>query len=243
VLQRHVPLHEYIGRCHLRCVEVMGVITSSSLEVRDEHGNVVGAMSFEDAATMYAAEYAGLLDYWEIGNETDADPNGPIDGSWILPAADCSRLIQAFVSAIKAQRSDAYITGPGLISGQPDYVRQLDLSGLTAISIHPYNQTPATAKVLFEHNYKELLDAGFQICITEFGMADADPGVRGAYLHDMVEQFQQLGYIDMALWYCWSRIQHSSPFFVVDQDENGVVIPTAVSAITLGLGFVQPVMV
>lgn len=125
-----VNISRWIQGCHDHGVKVLLVLASESIG-QAPNGWGPNIAHFDDL-------YHDLADSWQIGNE----PDHVSPSSWTMSYADLNRLLN---TARGALGPSAYLVGPGLVSGQPDWLRGVDLRPLDAIACHPYAKDPGTA--------------------------------------------------------------------------------------------------
>ena len=80
------------------------------------------------------AIWLGGIRHWQVGNE----PDHKSPSSWTMTEPGFSDLLRQARAALP----DAYLIAGGMVSGNPDYLIDVDLSSVDAISIHPYGQRP-----------------------------------------------------------------------------------------------------
>lgn len=187
--------------------------------------------AYQRAADFYVPIFARPtvdVDFWQVGNESDGDPAINHE-SWCMEPADLNSLLGAWVPAIRARREDAFILGPGLVTGQPDYLDHINLTGLSALCPHPYAQTPETVESLLD-GYRRF---GLPFLLTEFGWPHPDPDRRGRYLADMVRVFEAQPDVLGACWYNLDALQlHPQPFHLMEWGQ-----PTAALAYVQALQY------
>lgn len=166
--------------CHDRGVRVLLVLASESIG-QDPNG-------WEARITAYRDRYGSVVDAWQLGNESDhVSPS-----SWTMSHADLNRLLKVGRQVLGF---NAYIVGPGLVSGQPQWATGVDWSPVNALAVHPYAKEPNTPAL------RDMLIAYHQatpdkaLWVTEYnartiGMA--------AYLRDFPG-------LDAALAFCYSN--------------------------------------
>lgn len=157
VLLERFDLRPYIDACRAQGVKVLGAVARESLGIAgpaerwtfndwiDSLGeahrltdsppeSLNGEMSFDEAAELYEDRYGDKLDAWQVGNESDhVSPS-----SWTLAPDDVNRLATAFRGRLPMKK----IVGPGLVSGDPGYIRGLDLRLFDGLAVHGYGQRP-----------------------------------------------------------------------------------------------------
>jgi hypothetical protein len=180
--------NDYLNDARNCSVELLGVIARESL----------GTMTPLQAAEFYVAQYP-TLKYWQIGNESDHVS----DSSWTQSKAELNELLDVFVSTIRLKIPHAKIYGPGLVSGQPDYLDGVNLDGLDAICVHPYAQWPDTVGNLL-NGYRRFEKP---ILITEFGWPEPDWKAQGEWFESMLYAMRDAGVIGM-INYCWDDEQN-----------------------------------
>lgn len=91
--------------------------------------------SYSQAMEYYSNLYGEVIHYWQIGNEPDGPPESP--SSWIMDRDELNDLLQAANDALP---SNAYIIGPGLVSGQAKWADGIDLQLVDALAGHHYSK-------------------------------------------------------------------------------------------------------
>lgn len=152
---------DWIHGCHDRGVRVLLVLASESIGQDPSQ--------WSKRITTYRDRYEGLIDAWQVGNESDhVSPS-----SWTMTQGDLSTLLQ---TARAALGSAAYIVGAGMASGNPSWATGVDWEPASAIACHPYAKEPHTAPLnTLLSGYKAL---GKPLWVTEYhartlGMAAA----------------------------------------------------------------------
>ena len=109
--------------------------------------------------TTYRDRYEGLIDAWQVGNESDhVSPS-----SWTMTQSALSELLRTARSALG---SAAYIVGAGMVSGNPGWATSVDWSPCSAIACHPYAKEPHSAPLdRLLSGYKAL---GKPLWVTEY---------------------------------------------------------------------------
>lgn len=144
--------------------------------------------------------------YWQVGNE--ADQRGS-ESSWYRPPSALSRMLR---SARRAFGGEAYVIAAGMVSGNPDYLQQVDLSPVSAIAFHPYGQRPTPDFPGADWGMGNVRDlaASYQpfgkpLWVTEFGgeaALFADEQQRAQYHIEMIRALDGLG-VEGAIVFCW----------------------------------------
>lgn len=133
-------------------------------------------MGWGPALDHWRRRYEGYAAAWQVMNEPDAgwDPNNPLsaaeraqlrdaDGNLMHESSWCmepDEVTHRLVIARRVLGDDAYIVGPGLSSGHPEYADLVDWSPVNAMAIHPYAKFPGTPDLEnMVSAYKERADA------------------------------------------------------------------------------------
>lgn len=153
-------------------------------------------MNYTQAAVLYTQKYP-TIKYLQIGNESDHVS----DSSWTMSKDDLNSLISAFSST--GSIYPRYLIGPGLVSGQPDYLDGIDLTPLTAIAVHPYAQWPNTVGNLLD-GYRRF---NKPIVITEFGWPEPDWKAQAQWFGEFCEALYRAG-VTGIINYCWDDEQN-----------------------------------
>lgn len=116
---------------------------------------------YRTAAERIIRAWGPNLSALQVGNEPDQQG----DASSSLPAAELSTMLQAFREARDRIQPTLPLIGPGLASGQVEYLDTVDLRGYAAIAVHPYakDQWGAAALVSFYQKRFQL-----PVWVTEF---------------------------------------------------------------------------
>lgn len=146
-----VDIRSWIQGCHDRGVKVLLVLASESI------GQAPNGWGPKIAD--FADRYGTLVDAWQVGNESDhVSPS-----SWTMSYEDLNRMLKTARTALGAS---AYLVGPGMASGDPNWLRGVDLRPVDAIAVHPYAKDPGTAQL------RDMLDGylayGKPLWITEY---------------------------------------------------------------------------
>ena len=125
-------LRAWIHGCHDAGLKVLLVLAHESIG-----GDPTG---WPGRIEHYKNLYFGLLDYVQLGNESDHES----ESSWTLTPDDLSQLLRVgrFVLG-----QAAYLIGPGLVSGQPSWAGRVDWTPVNALSAHPYAKEPGTPEL------------------------------------------------------------------------------------------------
>jgi hypothetical protein len=197
VLLERFDLRPYIDACHASGIKLLWVVARES----------IGDMSYSQAARFYADRYGDLLDGLQIGNESDhVSPS-----SWSMSHDDLNNLLFAF----NQEFPRTTIIGPGLVSGDPSFVRGMDLSLLDGIAVHPYGQRPGDNDDWSElpgnfGDVNNLLDrysaeaGGLPLWITEVGVSttEVSRGFQAVYCQDMLTTLYRRDDVAGAFWFC-----------------------------------------
>lgn len=158
------------------------------------------AFMFDDKSSIITRmnrlrEKLPALYYWQIGNE----PDGTEESSWSMPKLRFSRYLQAGVKAFAGR----YVIAGGLVSGDTNWLRGVDISLIDAIAVHPYAQTPTSALQLLD-SYSRW---NKPIVVSEFGGQDElfnDAHERAVYHTDIMRNFSSHPLVGMASVFCFS---------------------------------------
>lgn len=123
-------LASWIQGCHDRHIRVLLVLASESIG-QDPSG-------WAAAIAGYGARYVDLVDAWQVGNESDHES----PSSWTLEPNELTVLLRVARTELG---DDAYLVGPGLVSGQPDWAAYVDWRPVDALACHPYAKEPGSA--------------------------------------------------------------------------------------------------
>ncbi len=221
VLLPHFDLREYIARCHARGIKALGLIARESLSIplpserwpyeqwlsslgsaHSLTGVAVsrsdGVMSYNDAASFYADRYGDVLDAWQIGNESDhVSPS-----SWTLSHSELNWLLLEFRQRLER----AFIVGPGLVSGDAEWARGIDLRLINALAVHGYGQRPygsdhdwdglpgnfGVITELFDR-YASVIQGSKSIWATEFGLSTTETSelMQARYIGETVKTLNE----------------------------------------------------
>ena len=179
-------LEGFLDACEEHGLKVLGVVARESLQ----------GSSFDETADFYANLYGDRISAWEIGNEWDH-----VSGSsWDLPGGEVTRLGEAFRSVLP---QGLLILG-GQVSGDPNYLEDVDLSIFDGDALHPYGQRPAewddthwgfgwardlVTAYIVEIDADNGLPPALPIWITEYGATLTEcrtPKRRGVYYLEML---------------------------------------------------------
>lgn len=209
ILRPHEDLSAWIDAAHAAGGKVLGVLARESFPPRRARYLQMG---------LYALNHP-TLDAIEVGNE----PDQKSPSSWTLRAADLNRLL---ATARKAWPTTKLICG-GLVSGNPDYLKGVDLGPVDAIGLHPYGRGTAS------HPYSgggfgtvaDLValyrSFGKPLAVTEFGAPIRDfdsEHDRAAYIGGVMSGLAAED-LEMACHFCWSDQGMVLGFGLLD--ENG----------------------
>lgn len=135
------------------------------------------------------------LYYWQIGNE----PDGHEGSSWTMSKGRFSRYLQTAVRVFNGR----YVIAGGLISGDANWLTEVNVSLVDAIAVHPYTQTP--------HSVMQLLDSYSKwskpIVISEFGGQTQlfnNEHERAVYHSEMISSLSSHALVGMASVFCYS---------------------------------------
>jgi hypothetical protein len=195
----------------------------------------------------YADRYSGLFDAVQVGNE----PDGSEGASWIMTPDDLNWLLMVARTILP----DAFLVGPGLSSGQPNWMHLIDTTKLNAVAAHPYGKIMrgwepsvpgwGTGYVdQFIKDYKDVINQinpGLEFWITEYGAPAAElgravptggnPGGQGEYVWEVTAHLKGASAVDKAFHFSWFDFQNPAwrPGLL---DEHGNAKP-ALEAFTL----------
>lgn len=166
----------------------------------------VSALPYLATCQHYAGLYGGLVDAVQGGNE--ADHESP--SSWTMSPSDLNGLLLAINTAFGAEM---YVVGPGLVSGNPEYMNGVDLDLLDAIAVHPYGQRPDALQDWSETpgnfgTVAGLLDSyrRFQkpIWVTEVGVSttQVSEDFQARYCEAMMRSLKLRADVPVAMWFC-----------------------------------------
>lgn len=150
------------------------------------------------------------LYYWQIGNE----PDGTEESSWSMSKQRFSRYLQAAVRVF----SGRYVIAGGLISGDANWLTEVNVSLVDAIAVHPYTQTPESALTLLD-NYSRWSKP---IVISEFGGQTGlfnNEHERAVYHSEMIQALSTHALVGMASVFCYSDAMVDG-FGLVDHEGN-----------------------
>ena len=184
VLYPDTQIQGWIQGCHDRGVRVLGILGSESIGT--DPAGWVGKIDH------YATLYLDLIDAWQVGNE----PDGTGESSWTMTPWSFSALLK---EARGVLGSRSYLVAAGMVSGQPGWLKDVDLSPVNAIACHPYAKWPGTDDL--DYMLEGYAGYGKPLWVTEYhartiGMAAAlrdDPRLTVAmafcYSDQMVDGF------------------------------------------------------
>lgn len=121
---RH-DLRSYLGQAMILDLKVLLVFD------RDAYYWPDWRVRTADYVRFWLDYYAGLYTAIQVGNE--ADHESP--SSWTMDAGTFGDLLRETRAACGP---DPYLIAGGMASGQPDYLKQVDLSPVNAYGVHPY---------------------------------------------------------------------------------------------------------
>lgn len=150
------------------------------------------------------------LYYWQIGNE----PDGHEGSSWKMSKGRFSRYLQTAVKVF----SGRYVIAGGLISGDPNWLTEVNVSLVDAIAVHPYTQTPESVITLLDRYSRW----NKPIVISEFGGQTAlfnNEHERAVYHTNMIHALNTHALVGMASVFCFSDTMVDG-FGIVDHDGN-----------------------
>jgi hypothetical protein len=194
VLKPEYDLTPWIDEHHRLGMSVLGVIARES-----QTG------SYEETAAFYRDRYGDALEALQVGNE--ADHESP--SSWHMEPWELNELLAAF----RQHFPDTTIVGPGLVSGVPSYLDNVDLAMVDAIAVHPYGQRPDNVDDWSElpgnfGTVGALLDSyrpyGKPIWVTEVGLSttECSPEFQARYCYAMLSTLNLRRDVPVAMWFC-----------------------------------------
>jgi hypothetical protein len=123
-----------------------------NLLVLDHDSALEHRFEWREAVSYWKSWYAEYADAWQVLNEPDAGwdsssqlsaaeraPDHP--SSWCM---DPDEVTWRLREAREVLGPDAYIVGPGLSSGQPEYSDYVDWSSVNGMACHPYAKQPGS---------------------------------------------------------------------------------------------------
>jgi hypothetical protein len=185
-LRFEFDLTHFLRGCQQRGIKTM--------LVGDSHPDSLGPdeMLWDTNISRADLRYGGMVDYWQWGNEPEADAAS--DSSFHMGQEALNRL-NAIAKRLQPTR---YHVLAGLCSGQPTWLDGVDLSLVDAIAFHPYAKAPWSLElaVMIAGYYAY----GKPMCVTEYDSRtpemsicmEADPGLSFALAfayHDDVTGF------------------------------------------------------
>lgn len=117
-------MSQWLEVCFTNHLLFLAVIARESVHAFD---------SYRDAMKYYADLYGDVITYWQIGNEPDSNHVS----SWTM---DHDELDGLLLAADEMLPSNAYKVGPGLVSGQHNWVDGIDLQLIDALAGHYYSK-------------------------------------------------------------------------------------------------------
>lgn len=151
----------------------------------------------------YAQKYAGQIYAVQVWNE----PDGPHGGtSAPLDPVVLNEYIRRTRASFRLYNHECLIVGPGLITGQPQYVTNIQTQYLDALAVHPYWKPAAELRGFLDgyHAYAPRLP----IWLTEFDLRQ-----------DFVVEASRIPFVGAAIPYCWKRWEQW-PHALVDEAEG-----------------------
>jgi hypothetical protein len=222
---------DYIARLRRRHIDVIVTCTRESFDgfgATNEHRYYPAPETQVAAFAEYGRRYGGQVYGWQIGHEPDG---GSKAGSWPMPWVYLNGLMRR---ARETLGQHAYLIGPGLVSGNAEWIRGLDLRWIDALAIHPYGQGtvdyPSPIGLasdigrLFDA-YQSVLDemhvVGMDLQVTEFG---AQSGVLGdlgqaAYIEALARWLRSSGRVGNAIQFCLTDLM-APTFGLIRADET-----------------------
>jgi hypothetical protein len=175
--------------------KILGVIARESLEGR----------SFEQLAKYLSIEYAGLIDYLQLGNEWDHQS----ESSWTMHPSELNALLSAFWNERKRTNGTYKLVLGGAVSGDASRLGVAHLPLVDYIAVHLYGVRPKPSWHPEGHStwgfgsLPEKLDGyaayGKPLMITEYGLPTQDfgPSVGASFHREMVLALTNLVYAFM----------------------------------------------
>jgi hypothetical protein len=182
-------------------------------ELRDAGINtllVLASESFHNApwdemCREYAHRYHGRIDAVQVANEPDIES----PSSWTMHPNDLNRLLGYARDAFR----QTILVGPGLASGQPQWVENIDLSLIDALGVHPYGQNVPNwgeSPYGFDGHIGLLLNgyqrsSGKPLWVTEWGANANELGEERAaeYVEYMLDYLRDRVDVATAFYFCW----------------------------------------
>jgi hypothetical protein len=195
----------------------INIIVTCTRESFDEFGAMDERTGYPAPETQVAAfaeyvhRYGEQVYAWQIGNEPDG---GSKATSWSMPRAYLNGLMRR---ARETLGQNAYLIGPGLVSGSAEWIRGMDLRWIDAIAIHPYGRgtpdypspvglTGDIGQIL--DSYQTVLDemhiVGMGMQVTEFGAQSSELGDLGQadYIEALARWFLPSNKVGNAIQFC-----------------------------------------
>jgi hypothetical protein len=205
--------HEDYGRLfdymHAQELKILGVIARESLM-----GDTLEGWRW--AARHYKSKYGHVLDAIQVGNEPDLKS----PSSWTKSAVACSQMCAIFKDA-----GFNLIVGPGLGSGQPQWLEDFNTETVDVIAFHPYGKWPTNEPVMGDWGYGPVMEHvmlygsyGLPLWVTEYGCKDYElKKLTPKYISDMTSVL--LDNVEEAMIFAWSDKMEKG-FGLHDEDDN-----------------------
>jgi hypothetical protein len=205
------------NKYHRMGCKVLGVVTR---QVTVE----VGGGSSHECARRTLDLFGPSVDALQVWNE----PDGGGEASDIASKAIYNDWLAAFRDECARVGWDKPLVAAGLVSGQPDWLRGVDMHGYL-LAIHPYDQRPYAGYddwgwgVLGDllDAYSAYLPSGTKYWLTECSRTTTDEDVQARYAGALLESVAGRADIDVCMWYCyrsWYLGTELQPFGLVNVD-------------------------
>ena len=99
-------------------------------------------LTIPDQVAHYRDMYGDLLDAFQLGNEPDQDRSAAAS-SWVMDQNELNR----YLEAVRPLLPNTPLIGPGLSSGNPDWLHGVRVDLLDAVAFHPYGKWPTAEEV------------------------------------------------------------------------------------------------
>jgi hypothetical protein len=195
------PQHSTIGACaayHRAGARVLGVVTR---QVTVEQAGGSAAQTARRILDLFGPSIDGL----QVGNE----PDGAGVASDVASVAVYNEWLAAFRTATAAVRWAKPLVAAGLVSGQPDFLKGVDMRGYL-LAVHPYDQRIGIAGdwgwgdlASLLDAYRPYLPAGTGFWLTECSRTTEHEAVQAAYAAHLPRAIAARTDVAACLWYCW----------------------------------------
>jgi hypothetical protein len=179
-------------------------------------------LTWEGALSLWKARYGTYVTHWQVMNEPDAGWNpttkqkasvraasGEHPSSWCQDPAVVSGALRV---ARNVLGPDAYIVGPGLSSGHPEFADLVKWDHTNALSWHPYAKQPGSPEL--EH-VMQAYSARAQNMGMDLWCSEYDSRTPGMHLHLASETR-----LTVAAAFCHSDIYGVPDFGLLDTDNR-----------------------